>query len=186
MVASWSGDSSILQHSPLRWTWDQRSLRRKQNFLNLIQASDFVKMSLIMSLVGQYCKATWPVVMVWHIKWKWTLMYFVCPWNVASFERWIAPWLLQKRVVGKVKLKIEENLVSNLWIHKMCFEVWVNTMYSVSVLDKVMMGCFLLLLITAQSKWIWKLSDGVYGKPSLHLSSLWDLNDHLQEQVWGF
>ena len=41
-------------------------------------------------------------------------MCLVCPWKVESLESWIVPWLSQKSVVGMVKLKIEDNLVSNL------------------------------------------------------------------------
>ena len=52
-------------------------------------------MSAIMSLVGQYLSEIALAEIIFQMKWKCMSMYFVCPWNVDSFERQMVPWLLQ-------------------------------------------------------------------------------------------
>ena len=93
-------------------------------------------------------------------------MCLVRPWNVESLDKRIAPWLSQLRVVGKVDWKIEEKSLSSLWIQMISFDECVRAMYLASVLDKVMIGCFLELQETTplpmkkvkpemEWRWIW-------------------------------
>ena len=130
---------------PLETNWGQTSQSSSRNFSNFVGLRDFVKMSATMSEVGQYLSVIWPEETVCRIKWKLMSICLVQLWNVKSFESRIAPWLSQKSVVGIEYEKTQENSERSLWIHKMSFEEWVSATYSASVLESVMIGCFLQL-----------------------------------------
>ena len=126
--------------------WDQRMPRRVWNLSNLKWLSTFMKMSAIMSLVEQSDNTICLWESVWQMKWKWTSICLVWPWNFESLERVTAPCLLQNRVVGTVKRKTEESSVSNLWIQIISFKEWVIWP---QYWKEVMIGCFFELQVMA-------------------------------------
>ena len=113
---------------------------------NLVFASSLVNISTRFSSVGIYLSVIFPFLTASQTKWYQISMCLVHAWNLLSFDNAIALWLSQLIVIG---LSNPHIFWTNAHRYIASFTVWVCARYSASVLDNVIMYCFLELQVTA-------------------------------------
>jgi len=102
-----------------------------------------VNTSTTMSFVEQYSNMISPFSTCFRTKWCWISMCFVQTCWVGFFVNDIAPWLSHRITIGFFSF-MYPNSFMNFVIHMVSLVVCVLAMYSISIVNKVIVGCRLL------------------------------------------
>ncbi len=99
-----------------------------------------VRTSVTMCSVGQYSNRTSPFSTRSRTKWCCTSMCFVHAWQVRFLVNDIAPWLSHRITITFFSSMYLKSII-NFVIHMASFVACVFAMYSVSMVDNVIVGC---------------------------------------------
>lgn len=111
------------------------------------RGSAFFSKSACISAVGTYCKLKFPANICSRIQWYWTSMCFDRAWKTGFSAKAMALSLLFR--VGKAVGRLRHKYSKIVHSHARSFPASTVALYSASVEDRLIVGCFLDIQLTA-------------------------------------